>query len=117
MKFKIDENLPAEIKIILRGAGHDALDLGDQAMLGAKDKVIANICRAEQRAIVTLDTDFADIRTYPPDEYSGIIVLRLSRQDKPYVMQIIQQTLEKFAVEPLIGKLWIVEDRQIRIRG
>jgi predicted nuclease of predicted toxin-antitoxin system len=83
MKFKIDENLPAEVKVILKQAGHDALDLGDQSMLGAKDDTIADVCRVEKRAIVTLDTDFADIRTYPPDEYSGIIVLRLSRQDKP----------------------------------
>ncbi|MBX2997748.1 MAG: DUF5615 family PIN-like protein [Caldilineaceae bacterium] len=83
MKFKTDENLPGEIALLLRQVGHDALALAEQSMLGSTDSTIAAVYRAEGRAIVTLDVDFADIRSYPPKEYSGIVVLRLSRQDKP----------------------------------
>jgi predicted nuclease of predicted toxin-antitoxin system len=85
-------------------------------MLGSTDPTIASVCRAEGRAIVTLDVDFADIRTYPPKEHSGIVVLRLSRQDKPHVLRVFQQTLPKFETERLNGTLWIVEESQIRIR-
>ncbi len=28
MKFKVDENLPAEVAVALREAGHDAIDQG-----------------------------------------------------------------------------------------
>jgi predicted nuclease of predicted toxin-antitoxin system len=97
MKFKTDENLPGEIALLLQQAGHDALTLAEQSMLGSTDPTIASVCRAEGRAIVTLDV--ADIRTYPPKEYSGIVVLRLSRQDKPHVLRVFQQTLPKFETE------------------
>jgi predicted nuclease of predicted toxin-antitoxin system len=116
MKFKIDENLPIEVADLLRQAGHDALTVGEQNMSGVTDVTIASVCQSEQRAILTLDLDFADIRTYPPSEYSGIMVLRLSHQDKAFVLQIVHQVIRKLDIEPLNARLWIVEDNQIRIR-
>lgn len=65
---------------------------------------------------MTLDLDFADICTYPPEEYSGLIVLRIARQDKPHVLDMFWKVLEVIGREPLEGRLWIVEERRIRIR-
>jgi predicted nuclease of predicted toxin-antitoxin system len=76
MRFKTDENLPAEIAEFLRQRGHDALSVGEQGLAGVPDPAVAAVCQAEKRAIVTLDLDFSDIRRYPPEHYSGIIVLR-----------------------------------------
>jgi predicted nuclease of predicted toxin-antitoxin system len=71
MQFKIDENLHAEIAVLFSARGHDATTVYDQGLRGADDARIAQCCRDEQRAIVTLDLDFADIRHYPPENYSG----------------------------------------------
>ena len=57
------------------------------------------------------------LRTYPPEDYSGIIVLRLARQDKPRILTVIRQLVPILEQEPLSGKLWIVEDFRIRIHG
>lgn len=65
---------------------------------------------------MTLDLDFADIRTYPPDEHPGLIVLRLARQDKPHVVDVFRRTLKAVGHESLEGRLWIVEEKRIRIR-
>jgi predicted nucleic acid-binding protein len=35
----------------------------DQEMVGQPDLQVASVCRAEERALVTLDLDFSDIRT------------------------------------------------------
>lgn len=43
--------------------------------------------------LVTLDMDFADIRTYPPADFPGLIALRLGRQDKPYVLDVLARLL------------------------
>ena len=51
MRFKTDENLPVEAAGILRDAGHDALTIHDQRMVGDLDKEIAAACRSEQRVI------------------------------------------------------------------
>lgn len=116
IKFKIDENLPAEAAAQLVTAGHDAVTVLDQQLGGAQDSNLADVCRAEGRAILTLDLDFSDIRTYPPNEYPGIVVLRLALQDKASVLAVLRSIETALVSEPLAGKLWIVDEEQIRIR-
>ncbi|NLS95985.1 MAG: DUF5615 family PIN-like protein [Planctomycetaceae bacterium] len=116
-KFKVDENLPTEAAELFAGAGHDTVTVGDQRMIGEPDANLATVCRREGRAVVTLDLGFADIRTYPPSDYAGIIVLRLARLDKPRVLSVLQRLLPVLEREPLVGKLWIVEETSVRIRG
>lgn len=72
MRFKIDENLPVELAEELRAAGHKAATVDDQRLVGASDRHLAEVCKTEGRVFVTLDVDFADIRTYPPDEYPNL---------------------------------------------
>jgi predicted nuclease of predicted toxin-antitoxin system len=117
MKFKIDENLPVEVAELLREAGHDAATAIEQQLGGSADLRIVEVCQEERRALVTLDTDFADLRGYPPKDYPGLVVLRLRRQDKPHVLEVLGRALTAFASEPLEGHLWIVEEDRIRIRG
>jgi predicted nuclease of predicted toxin-antitoxin system len=116
MKFKIDENLPIEMADLLRRAGHDALTVSDELLGGSADTEVISICRSEGRALVTLDTDFANIRIYPPEDSYGLIVLRLKRQDKAYVLEIFSRLIPILSTEPVSGELWIVEEKRIRIR-
>lgn len=116
MKFKIDENLPIELIEELRVAGFEAATVHDQQLVGGSDLALSEISRSEGRVLVTLDLDFADIRTYPPENYSGLIVLRLGRQDKPHVLDVFRKMLKTIDREPLDGHLWIVEENRIRIR-
>jgi hypothetical protein len=85
----------------------------DQRLTGSPDGELADVCRAEGRVLVTLDTDFANIQRYPPAQHHGLIVLRLARQDKPF-MSVIVGLLER---EAIAGQLWIVEEGRVRIRG
>ncbi|MEM1013581.1 MAG: DUF5615 family PIN-like protein, partial [Planctomycetota bacterium] len=54
LAFKIDENLPQEAAALLREAGYDAVTVIDQGLEGGADDPLAEICRAEGRALVTL---------------------------------------------------------------
>lgn len=117
LRLKIDENLPTEMAELLTGAGYDAVTVGGQGMTGHVDTNLAAVCRRERRAIVTLDLHFADIRACPPADYSGIVVLRLARLDKVRVLSVLQRLLPVLEKEPLSGKLWIVQETSIRVRG
>ncbi len=117
MKFKTDENMPPEVAEILREAGYDALSVSEQRLGGEPDPVIARVCKKEKRILLTLDTDFADIRTYPPEHFPGIIVFRLRWQDKFNVIQIFRRVMRLFSKESLENCLWIVEEDSIRIRA
>lgn len=116
-RFKLDENLPTEAADVFRGAGHDVASVLDQRMGGQSDDKVASVCRREGRAMVTLDLDLADIRAYPPIYYPGIIVLRLARLDKHRIASVVRRLLPLLEEEPLSGKLWIVDESSVRVRG
>lgn len=59
MKFLIDAHLPPGLRQVFATAGHDAihtLDLPDQN--ASRDGILNNVSMAEQRVVVTKDTDF-----------------------------------------------------------
>ena len=93
MKFKIDENLPVDIVELLKSAQLDSVTVLDQGIGGKDDSHIIGICQQEKMALITLDTDFADIRNYPPQQYSGIIVLRLQKQDKQHIISLFKKAI------------------------
>ncbi len=115
MRFKLDENLPNEMAGLFAEAGHDAVTVVDQRMSGAEDSDLAAICLSEGRILMTLDLDFTDVRAYPPQHYPGIVVFRLSRQSRDYLLEIGTGLLLELTTS-LRGQLWIVEDSRIRIR-
>jgi predicted nuclease of predicted toxin-antitoxin system len=117
MQFKIDENLPVDVADLLRQAGYDALTLWDQHLVGSSDQKIAEICQHERRCLITLDKDFADIRSYPPQEFTGIMILRLQQQDMPTILTVMKKLLALLPSHPLDQHVWIVEERRVRIRG
>lgn len=116
MKFKIDENLPVELADLLQNEGYDASTIYSESLKGAKDPTVIAVCQQEQRVLIILDLDFADIHRYPPQNYLGIIVLRVYRQDKPYLMSFFQTLIPAIERHPLKGHLWIVEEGKLRIR-
>jgi predicted nuclease of predicted toxin-antitoxin system len=117
MQFKTDENVPLEAVDLLRAAGHDALSVFDQSLSGRPDSRIASVCKREDRTLITLDTDFADIRTYRPEDYPGLLVLRLAKQSAPEVLRVIRRLLGVLQTADCRGQLWIVDHERIRVRS
>jgi predicted nuclease of predicted toxin-antitoxin system len=117
VKFKIDENLPIEFVGLLIIAGHQAMTVTEQHLQGRADPVIIDTCAKEGYILVTLDLDFADIRTYPPTQYPGLMVFRVVRQDKRHLIEVFQRAINVLMQEPIEGRLWIIEETKVRIRG
>ena len=53
VRFKLDENLPAEMADLFNRAGHDAVTVLDQQLVGVSDPDLATVCVQERHAIVT----------------------------------------------------------------
>ena len=115
-KFKLDENLPGEIVTMLRDCGHDAMTVIEKSLGGHPDTLVAHVCRQERRTLITLDMNFADIRTYPPCEYPGFVVLRPASQERRRVLELFQRIVSQLSRERLNKTLWIVDEGVIRVR-
>jgi predicted nuclease of predicted toxin-antitoxin system len=118
MRFLLDANMPRSAASLLRSLGHEAEDVRDALLSGADDSLVAAHARARGFALVTRDFDFSDIRNYPPENYSGLVVLQLP--DDATAPQI-NRTLEAFVtnlewVSRLPGRLAIVESWRVRFR-
>jgi len=116
LRFKIDQNLPAEYAALLREAGFEADTVDDEGLSGADDSVISELCRTEGRVLVALDLGFSDIRSYPPKEYSGIVVFRSKAQDKIRLISMLRRLIPVLRGRSPEGQLWIVESDRIRFR-
>jgi predicted nuclease of predicted toxin-antitoxin system len=117
MRFKTDENVAPDVAALLRWKGHDVATVADQNMRGACDAVLAEICRRESRALLTLDLDFADIRAYPPGDYAGLIVFRLGSQSRSSLVGVATRLMPLLDRVPVEGRLWIVDERGVRVHG
>jgi predicted nuclease of predicted toxin-antitoxin system len=82
------------------------------------DADIAKLAREQDAVLVTRDLDFADIRAYPPEQHSGLLVIRL--YDDATAIEI-NRLLEKFLkveewAAALPQRLAIVEEARVRFR-
>jgi predicted nuclease of predicted toxin-antitoxin system len=100
LKFKVDENLPTEYASILREAGFEADTVSDEKLSGAGDSVLSERCRAEDRVLMTLDVDFANVQAYPPKSHPGIVVFRSKSQDKPTLVALLKRLVPALLPSP-----------------
>jgi len=116
MQFKLDENLGDRGLKRLREAGHDVMTVREQQRCGQPDVRVIDVCTAEKHCLITLDTDFADTLTYPPEKYAGIILIRLPKKpvlsDINVAIDAIIEALNRGA--NISGKLWVVRQTTIR---
>lgn len=99
----------------MRERGWDVATVDAQELSSATDETLIEICRVEDRAVVSFDKDFADVVRFPPVRYRGIIVLRLQ---EPVTLPMILNALTRVAnlaeTRSVIGRLWIVSNNRIR---
>ena len=116
MKFKVDENLPAEVRDDLRDIGHDTDLVSDEGLTGAPDEVLLEHVRREKRILLTLDKGIADVRSYPPSHYHGVVVFRPAASGRGTVLSFVRRHLPALLQLEVDGRLLVVTDRSVRIR-
>lgn len=118
MRFLLDANLPRSALTTTLDLGFEAELARDIGMGSAKDSDIARRARETSAILITRDLDFADIRSYPPEQYPGIVVLRLPEDTSaPDVAKVLERFLsEKELLEQIDGRLAILETERVRFR-
>lgn len=76
--------------------------------------------RAEKVVLLSFNGDFADIVTYPPQDYCGIITFQVNNRPEllPHLLHRLHQYLAAHShSEEYRGRLFIIDVNKIRIRG
>jgi len=78
--------------------------------------VLSERCRAEDRVLMTLDLDFADVQAYPPKSHPAIVLFRSNSQDRPTLVALLKRLVPTLLQLSPKHQLWIVEPDRIRYR-
>jgi predicted nuclease of predicted toxin-antitoxin system len=118
LRFLVDADLPRSATSLLRGHGHDVLDVRDVGLGSSTDSEIARRARDERRCLVTGDFGFADVRNYDPASYAGIMVLSLpAAATARLILRLIEDVMQQPEIlARLDGRLAIVEPGRLRLR-
>ena len=119
LRFLSDQCVPSEITESLKRQGYEVTLLREVLPINSPDPVV--IAKAQQTGaiLLSLNGDFADIITYPPSHYVGIVAIQLNNHPEtiPYLMAGLLGFLSDHSNQIFYrGKLLLVEPHRIRIR-
>lgn len=118
-RFFADHCTPGSIIQSLQAAGYQVTRLRDHLATDSADAAVIAKAQELDAILLSLNGDFADIVTYPPANYKGIIALQV--RDHPEVIPPIVAKLKNYLsahpdVSHYRGKLFLVEAHRIRVR-
>ena len=122
MKLRLfaDQCVPLEIILAVRGQGHEVLPLREHLPIRSIDPLVIAKAQELDCVLLSLNGDFADIVTYPPAGYGGIIALQLHNHPEiipPLVAHLGRYLDAQADREFFRGKLFVVEVHRIRVRS
>ena len=83
---------------------------------GMQDENVANLAQREQRILVTFDSDFANILTYPPQNFFGIVRISIDSVFANTVKKALDYLFSEMKEQQEYkGKLIILEPTTFRI--
>ena len=116
MRFKIDENLPAELATVLQDSGHAAHTVEQEGLSGAPDPQIIAASDAEGRILLTLDKGIANQLRYPRTTHRGVVLFRPRSVGRGAVLTFVTKHLATLAELPIQDRITVVSESGIRIR-
>ena len=120
LRFLADQCVPNHIIRTLQDMGFQVLRLREHIAPDSPDHVVISEAQMLDAVLVTLNGDFADIVTYPPERYKGIIALQV--RNHPEIVPQIAERLRSYISEHSVmsdfaGRLLLVEPHRIRVRS
>jgi predicted nuclease of predicted toxin-antitoxin system len=119
LRFFADHCVSNAIMHTLRAIGAEVLRLREHLPTDAPDEVVIATAQQLEAILVSLNGDFANIVTYPPGRYRGIIALQVHNHPEiiPQLMERLTNYITSHStMEEYAGKLFVVEVHRIRIR-
>ena len=118
LRFFTDHCVSNYIIQLLQNEGYEIFKLRDFLPKDSDDKLVILKAQEHNSILISLNGDFADIITYPPENYKGIIALQVKNHPEviPHLMTKLKDYLiNNSQMDYYNGKLILVEAHRIRI--
>lgn len=116
MKILADHCVYGKTVKLLRAQGHEVITLKELNQADAEDSQVLSLAQSLDAVLVTNDKGFGNILMYPPAQYSGIILLRMTAANQQRVHRILLDFLKTHNREALRGARVVIDTHTYRIR-
>jgi predicted nuclease of predicted toxin-antitoxin system len=104
------------VAIGLREAGHDAIHVRDRIAADSRDELVLDLAAAEDRVLVSADTDFAEILALRTATRPSFVLLRLVPETIAGQIGALVSSLPGLESDLLSGVVAVIEESRIRVR-
>ena len=116
MKFLIDNALSPRVADGLPTAGHDVRQVRELGLAAADDEELSNLATADDRIIVSADTDFGTLLALRQGSKPSLILFRRGAERRPErQLAFLLTNLEAIRQYLEIGSVVVFEQNRIRV--
>lgn len=117
MRLLVDEALSRRVAHLLQAAGHDAVHVGDLALLGEPDDRIMSATTSEDRILVSADTDFGELLALGRHRKPSVILVRRAPHKPEQQAAMIISSLRDLEGPLATGAIAVIVGDRIRVRA
>jgi predicted nuclease of predicted toxin-antitoxin system len=117
VRFLVDQNLSPLVAKLLRDAGHDAIHTREIGMERSDDADIFDRAAAEDRTIVSADTDFSTLLAQRGASRPSLVLWRRSQDRRAAsVAAVLLANLESVEAALSEGAIVVLREDRLRVR-
>lgn len=117
MRLLIDNALSPRLANGLRDDGHDVVHVRDIGLHAASDSVIFDLARAQDRIVLSEDTDFGTLLAIRVTPKPSVVLFRgVSDRNPDNLLSLFRANLAAMEADLENGAVVIIEATRIRVR-
>jgi len=117
VRLLIDECLSARLCTLLADAGHDTIHVGELGLLGKPDTDVMAAARADNRVLVSADTDFGELLATSGASLPSVVLLRRPAKTPEEQAAVLTANLPPLESDLTTGAVAVILRDRIRIRS